>query len=226
MIQSRLSKEKMKECIHYEGNPLAVLYIENPEADKTVLTHGIPDDAFVRGKTPMTKEEVRSVSLSKMRVCRDSVIYDIGAGTGSVAVEAALQADMGHVYAVEMKEESAQLIEKNRRKFGADNLTIIRGMAPEALKELPAPDIVFIGGSKGHLNEIIETVCQKNPKARIVINAITLETLSEAVACCQNKKHLDDEIVQVQISKSDKIGNYHMMKGQNPVYIISFTMDD
>lgn len=217
--------ETMKDCASYDGNSLAVLYIENEVAGQAVVTHGISDDCFIRGKVPMTKEEVRTVSLSKMRIQSHSVIYDVGAGTGSVAVEAALQADQGQVYAIEWKEEATKLILENQRKFGADNLTVVQGMAPEALRELPAPDIVFIGGSKGHLSEILDTVAEKNPKARIVINAITLETLSEAIEYCKKKKHLDEEVVQVQISKAGYIGNYHMMTGQNPVYIISFTLD-
>lgn len=215
----------MQECTDYENDALAVVYIENPEAEVTV-TGGIPDEAFLRGEVPMTKEEVRTVSLSKMHLQKDSIIYDIGAGTGSVSIEAARLADAGHVYAVETKEAAVELIRQNARKFGTDNLTVVPGLAPEALEELPAPDIVFIGGSKGHLKEIIDVIAKKNPKARVVLNAITLETVMEALECLKSRNYLEDEIVQVQISKARKIGTYHMMTGQNPVYVISFTLDE
>ena len=119
-----------------------------------------------------------------------------------------------------------ELIYQNSRKFGTDNLTVVAGMAPEVLKELPSPDAVFIGGSKGHLKEILDVIAKKNPKARIVLNAITLETVMEALECLKSRTYLDDEIVQVQISKARNIGSYHMMTGQNPVYVISFTLNE
>ena len=215
----------MQECTEYEKDALAVVYIENPEAEVAVMG-GIPDVLFLRGEVPMTKEEVRTISLSKMHLKKDSIVYDIGAGTGSVSVEAARLADVGQVYAVETKEEAVELIRENARKFGTDNLTVVLGMAPEALEELPAPDVVFIGGSKGYLKEIMNVIVKKNPKARVVLNAITLETVMEALECLKSRKYLEDEIVQVQISKARKIGSYHMMTGQNPVYVISFTLDE
>lgn len=215
----------MQECTEYEKDALAVVYIENPEAEVAV-TGGIPDVLFLRGEVPMTKEEVRTISLSKLHLKKDSIVYDIGAGTGSVSIEAARLRDVGHVYAVETKEEAVELIRENARKFGTDNLTVVPGMAPETLEELPAPDVVFIGGSKGHLKEIIDVIVKKNPKARVVLNAITLETVMEALECLKNRKYLEDEIVQIQISKARKIGSYHMMTGQNPVYVISFTLDE
>ena len=215
----------VQECTEYEKDALAVVYIENPEAEVAVMS-GIPDSSFLRGEVPMTKEEVRTISLSKMHLKKDSIVYDIGAGTGSVSVEAARLADVGHVYAVETKEEAVELIRENARKFGTDNLTVVPGMAPEALEELPVPDVVFIGGSKGYLKEILNVIVKKNPKARVVLNAITLETVMEALECLKSRKYLENEIVQVQISKARKIGSYHMMTGQNPVYVISFTLDE
>lgn len=209
----------------YDGEKLAVLYIENPAGGSGCVTHGIPDSAFIRGDVPMTKEEVRSVSLSKLGLRRDSIVYDIGAGTGSAGIEAALQADRGHVYAIEVNPEAIRLIRENCQKFGVDNLTVIEGAAPEVLEDLPAPDHVFIGGSKGHMEEILRAVAKKNPKARIVINAIALETLHQTVECLSSLKVIQEEITQVSVSKDRCIGKYHMMMGQNPVYIISFTLD-
>ncbi|MEO2263611.1 precorrin-6A reductase [Dorea sp. YH-dor228] len=212
--------------VDYNVGDLAVVYIENPKGGTQVTTHGLPDREFVRGDVPMTKEEVRSVSLSKLHLKRDSIVYDVGAGTGSVSVEAAIQADQGHVYAIERNEEAVALILQNQRKMKVDNLTVIAGEAPDVLEELPAPDCVFIGGSKGHMKEIIQTVAQKNPKVRVVINAIALETLAEAVKCCDEVKVTEEEIVQISVAKSKSVGSYHMMMGQNPVSVISFTCNE
>lgn len=178
------------------------------------------DKHFIRGKIPMTKSEVRAVSLSKLGLSRDSVVYDIGAGTGSVAVEAALYACQGHVYAVEQKREGCELIRQNQEKFGAKNLTVIEGHAPEALKGLPAPDRVFVGGSGGELSRILDLVWEKNPQARVVANAIALETLTAAWEYLKHRG-LEAEVVSIQVSKARKTGDYHLMIAQNPVYIIT-----
>lgn len=203
---------------------LAVLYIENPDGGKQPVVPGIPDKEFIRGDVPMTKEEVRTISVSKLRIHSDSVIYDIGAGTGSVSVEAAMRADRGHVYAVERKPEAVELIQKNQKKMHVDNLSVIAGEAPDALLALPEPDGVFIGGSGGHLKEVLEVIESKNPKARVVINAISLETLSEVLNWVKERTVAEEEIVQISVSKSRKIGNYHMMTGQNPIFIVSFCL--
>ena len=219
---------------HYNGSDLAVLYIYNPEGGKS-QTRGISDAAFVRGKVPMTKEEARSVSILKLCLKKNSIVYDIGAGTGSVSVEAAAYAVKGEVYAIEEKEEAAVLILENKRKFKTDNLTIIQGEAPEALEGLPVPDCVFIGGSGGRLKEILFKLKEfflytsgQCTDMRVVINAITLETLSEAVQCLGELKKnagiriAEEEIVQLSSARSKNTGDYHMMMGQNPVFIISF----
>ena len=147
--------KKAEELTNYEGQPLSVVcaFHENPEP--ALSTHGIPDEEFIRGKAPMTKEEVRSVSLSKLRLTEDSICCDVGAGTGSVSVEMALRADQGQVFAIEKKEEAAALLEENKQKFAVDNLEIIKGEAPQALENLPAPTHAFIGGSSGNLKEIV-----------------------------------------------------------------------
>ena len=208
----------------YQGADLAVIYVENPDTCKGMAVHGLPDGEFMRGDVPMTKEEVRSISLSKLRLAKDSVVYDVGAGTGSVAVEAALRVTDGIVYAVEKKEEAIELIEKNQKKMKADNLVIVKGEAPDALLGLPVPDCVFIGGSTGNLKGILDTVYQKNKKARVVINTITLETLTEAKHCMEELPVAEEEIVQISVSRSKKAGRYHMMLGLNPVTVISFTL--
>lgn len=199
---------------------LAAVLIENDRAE-TVVTHGLEDECFLRDKVPMTKSEIRSISLSKLELTRDSVVYDVGAGTGSVSVEMALQASDGRVYAIEKNGEAVSLIEKNKRKFGVPNLEIIEGLAPEAMEALPAPTHAFIGGSSGNLERIMELLLKKNPRVRMVINAIALETVAEALACVKKLPVERVDIVSAAIGKSKEVGPYHMMMGQNPVYVIS-----
>lgn len=220
--EEKIRSGRPEEFLEYEGDSLAALLVENPRPDKTV-THGIPDGEFLRDKVPMTKEEVREVSLSKLRLQEDSLIYDVGAGSGSVSVEMARMALEGHVWAVEKNPAAVELLKKNKKKFQADNLTIVEGPAPEALKDLPAPTHAFIGGSSGNLREIAELLLEKNPSLRMVVNAITLETLGEALKVMGELPFTDVDIVSVTAAKSRELGRYHMMMGQNPVYIISGT---
>lgn len=178
------------------------------------------DECFIRGDIPMTKSEVRAVSLSKLGIERDSIIYDIGAGTGSVSVEAALLADRGHVYAFEQKKEGCELIYANRDKFNIGNLTVVSGKAPESLKGIPAPDRVFVGGSGGNLEQILDIVFVSNPAVRVVINVIALESLCQVMEYFKQRK-LEPEVIAMQISRAQVRGGYHMMQGQNPIYIIT-----
>ncbi len=200
-------------------DPLSVLLIENPHAGQAIMTHGLPDEAFDRDAVPMTKAEVRSVSLSKLRLTRDAVVYDIGAGSGSVAVECALQIPGGMVYAIEKKENAVDLILRNREKFRVSNLEVVQGEAPEALQALPAPTHAFIGGSSGNLREIVALLLEKNPAVRIVANAITLETVAELTALLPEFSQVD--VAEVAVSKGRSLGRYHLMTAQNPVYIVT-----
>ena len=119
--------------------------------------------------------------------------------------------------------EAIDLLEQNKRKFGTDNLEIIKGLAPEALEGLPAPTHAFIGGSSGNLKEILEVLLEQNPRVRVVINAIALETVAEAMQCLKSMAFTDVDIAQVSVAKGKKLGSYEMMMGQNPVYIFSCT---
>jgi precorrin-6Y C5,15-methyltransferase (decarboxylating) len=202
---------------------LCSVLIENPSAAGHVITHGVPDNVFIRGDVPMTKEEVRSVSLSKLRLCRDAVIYDVGAGTGSVSIEMALQVEDGKVFAIERKDTACALIAQNCKKFAVTNLEIIQGFAPEALADLPTPTHAFIGGSGGNMKQIVQAIFKKNPVARIVINTIAAESFAEAVEIVNTLPVCEVDIVQLSVSKSKKVSRYHMMMGGNPVFIISFT---
>ncbi len=184
-------------------------------------TFGYEDELFIRGDVPMTKSEIRSIVLSKLRLRRTDTAYDIGAGTGSVSVEMAMAASQGQVYAIEVNPEGAELIRSNARKFGAANLHVVEGAAPGALALLPAPDAAFLGGTKGHMDEIIAVLTEKNSKVRIVINAIALETAAEALQCLKAHGFSSVEAITVTVAKSRKAGRYHMMMGQNPIYIIT-----
>ncbi len=196
---------------------LSVALFVNDRAEEYV-SGGIEDDEFIRGDVPMTKSEVRTLSLSRLRLKKDSVVYDIGAGTGSVSVEAALKLTDGTVYAIEKKDAAIELIKENKRKFAADNIKIIKGSAPEVFDELPKPDRVFIGGSSGRLKEIMEAVLNKNPSVRIVINIVSLDTLNEVTGIIKDR-NLESDIALVSVSRVKKMGEHRMMDGLNPVYI-------
>lgn len=217
----KVTRGLAKEFVDYDTEGLSVILIENPRAKQRIVTHGIADSSFLRDRAPMTKEEVRSISLSKLRLTKESVIYDVGAGTGSVSVEMACMASEGQVFAVEKKEEAVELLHRNKKKFAVDNLTVIEGFAPGACEKLPRPTHAFIGGSSGNLKEIMELLLKKNDKVRMVINCITLETVAESLQCLKELPVTDVDIAQVSVGKSKEIGSYHMMMGQNPVYIIS-----
>ena len=205
--------------------PLSAILVEHAIAMEP-LPVGLPDEAFDRNlggegakAVPMTKSEVRAVSLSKLRLTEDSVVYDVGAGTGSVSVELALNCKKGRVYAIECREDAAELIEKNRRRFSLRNLEVVRGVAPEAFRDLPAPTHAFIGGSSGNMAEIVERLLQKNPRVRIVINAIALESVGEIAEIIAKYGFDDAEIVQMNLARSRKAGRYHLMTGLNPITI-------
>ena len=219
----KIRKGAPEDFLNYEADPLSVVYVENPDAQKEYVTHGIPDTEFLREKVPMTKEEVRTVSLSKLHLEEDSVCYDVGAGTGSVSIEMASRAWNGKVYAIEKKALAVELLKKNREKFAVENLEIIEGTAPEALENLEPPTHAFIGGSSGKMETILRLLLEKNPSVRIVINCIALETVSETLQCLKTLPVKEEEILQISVSKGKSVGNYHMMMGENPIYIISCT---
>lgn len=199
------------------GN-LCVALIENKNPD-TRNPINIRDDEFVRGDAPMTKNEIRTLSVSKLKLCDDSIVYDVGAGTGSVSVEMALCAVNGKVYAIEKEDVAADLIEINKKKFFADNVVVVRGLAPDALADLPAPTHVFIGGSSGNLKEIVSSILEKNPRVRIVINSVTLETIGETMNVIKELNLIEEETTCVNVSWARRLGRYHLMTAQNPIYI-------
>ena len=169
----------------------------------------------------MTKSEVRAVTLSKLKLTKNAVCWDVGAGTGSVSIEMAETAEDGCVYAIERSADACALIERNKRRLGVSNVVVVEGTAPDALADLPAPTHVFIGGSGGSLRAIVETAFCKNPHARIVLNTVTAETFAEALRLIRETDRKDAEIVELNVSRSRRVGAYHMMTAQNPVTVIS-----
>ncbi len=182
---------------------------------------GIPDALFVRGKVPMTKAEVRVVALSKLRLAPADTVWDVGAGTGSVSVEAALVACAGSVWAIERKREGIALIRENAERFGCGNVFAVEGAAPEALVKLPAPDAVFVGGSSGELAAIVDAARAKNPRARFCVPCVTLETLARACDVFSGDAFEGFEVCQVSVAKGEEAGPYHLMRAQNPVFLVS-----
>jgi len=213
-IVSGTPEEILKESF----GKLCVALIEN-DSPVTSDPISIPDEEFTRGDAPMTKSEVRALSVAKLKLSDDSVIYDIGAGTGSVSIEMALVAVNGTVYAIEKEEPAADLLEVNKLKFKTPNVEVVRGLAPEAMEDLPVPSHAFIGGSSGNLKDIIACLLDKNPDIRIVINSVTLETLEETTQVIKQFDLVEEDITCVNVSKARKLGKYHLMTAQNPVYI-------
>ena len=201
---------------------LSVMMLLNDEANGFVPTvHGLADDLFMRSKVPMTKQEVRSVSMSKLMPKATDLIYDIGAGTGSCSVELALIAKQGKVWAFERNPVAVELLGKNKELFGLSNLEIIAGEALENIKAMPAPDCVFVGGSGGDLCEMLDVIYAKNSKCRVVINAITVETLAQVAAYYKEHEDYSLEIVNVFVARGKHLGSYNLMIAQNPVYVMT-----
>ena len=201
---------------------LSVMMLLNDEANGFEPTvHGLADDLFMRSKVPMTKQEVRSVSMSKLMPKATDLIYDIGAGTGSCSVELALIAKQGKVWAFERNPVAVELLGKNKELFGLSNLEIIAGEALENIKTMPAPDCVFVGGSGGDLCEMLDVIYAKNSKCRVVINAITVETLAQVAAYYKEHEDYSLEIVNVFVARGKHLGSYNLMIAQNPVYVMT-----
>ena len=212
------------QCEEITEEGLYTCLIRNPHWQPERLTHGRADTCFLRdAKTPMTKEEVREVSICKLHLTQNAVVYDIGSGTGSVAIEIAGVPGEVQVYAIERKPEAVELLRKNREQFHMDNIQIIEAPAPEGLEELPVPTHAFIGGSGGRLLDILQTLYRKNPHMRIVINAISMETIAELKEVLDTFPMEEEEILQMQVSRVKKLLSYHLPQTENPVWICSFT---
>lgn len=189
-------------------------------------TPGIPDDQFERTEdVPITKEEVRVLQISKAQLSPGQTVYDIGCGSGSISVEAALQVESsGNIIAIDFDSKAIQLTKKNLEKFGISNVKVIFGNAKEKISELPEADAIFIGGTGGDTQKIIE-LCKNKLKSggRIVIGIILIETLYSVISIMEKLNFTSVDITQVTISKSRKTSTGTMMLARNPVTIISAT---
>lgn len=209
----RLTEEGLYTCL-----------IQNPAACSRRVAPGVPDTAFLRDQVPMTKEEIRQVSICKLGLTEHAVVYDVGSGTGSIAVECGLRSPDIRVYAIEQKPQAQELLRRNLERFQLSNVIPVNGTAPAALEELEAPTHVFIGGSGGKLEAVLQSVWAKNPEARVVLNAVSLETIAEVTRmqkefCPPEGFRMECDCVQLQVSRARELGNYHLMQAENPVYI-------
>ncbi len=221
--EERIRNTDVAGLLEIKAAPLNVLIlIKEYEAggDEYVPTLGIPDEEFATIKKLITKEEVRVVTLAKLKLRHDMCLWDIGAGSGSVSIEADHLLPNGRIYAVERNEQCLGFIKENLNKFNTRNVTLVASEAPEGLEDLPDPDRVFIGGSGGNLFDILEVIDARLPAdGRVVINAITLETLTAATEYFDNAGY-NVEVTTINIARTRPLTEYKMFEAYNPVYII------
>ena len=181
---------------------------------------GIADEEFIRGAVPMTKQEIRILTIAKAQIKPGEVVIDIGAGTGSLSIEAAMTARQ--VYAIERNPDAVELIQQNAEKFKIDNIIIINSEAPNGLEAINKVDVVLIGGSGGKLNKILDTVSKRlKTGGRIVLNCITIQTISEALNYFKSHDNYKYDAIQVQINRFQQVGPVDMAKALNPIYIVT-----
>lgn len=182
---------------------------------------GIPDEDFATVKKLITHEEVRAVSLAKLRLRQDMTLWDVGAGSGSVSIEADHLMPNGRVYAVERNPQCLTFFKENLQKFNSRNITLVAGDAPACLDDLPDPDRVFVGGSGGHLWKILDAADGRLPiGGRVVLNAVTLDTLNAATEFFENAGY-ELEVTTVNISRTRPLTDYKMFEAYNPVFVLA-----
>ncbi|MCC8107823.1 MAG: precorrin-6Y C5,15-methyltransferase (decarboxylating) subunit CbiT [Planctomycetes bacterium] len=218
----RIVRGTVEELLHETFSSLAVLLVENSRTfTRKTAAAGIPDDDFIRANVPMTKREVRAVAVSLLAPEPADILYDIGAGTGSVSVELANCARRGRVYAIERLPAACELIHKNRSRFGVYNLEVVSGAAPAILESLPPPDRAFIGGSGGDIAAVLAALVGKNPAVRIVAAAICLETVAEVMDAFTTENLARAEVVQVAASRTHRVGGKHLLRAENPIFLLA-----
>ena len=216
---------------------LSLVMIKNPEAEAPAEQSGtcenasegltrdsgalLRDSEFLRNRTPMTREEVRWIALGKMGLSADSVVWDVGAGTGSISLECARQCPAGKVIAIEKNPEALKILYQNREHLRAGNMEIIEGIAPEAFEGLQRPTHVFVGGAGRDLSGILEKICRYGAGIQILIACVTLETMTEAYRLLDSMEGLRrKEIVTIRIETARPVGSYHLMEGGHPVTLV------
>lgn len=235
--REKITAGQVLEFVGQEFSPLSVVLLENKSPANP---HSfIRDEELERGNAPMTKEEIRHLSVTRLDIQPEDVVYDIGAGTGSVTLEMAKRANGSMVYAIEQKEDALALVKTNMKKLGIYNIHLVHGKAPEHMEDFPPANKVFIGGSGKNMGSILDTIVDKHKQSYeqlvdkskyqgptamdIVINTITLESLTEANKILENPCYQNVEYMSISSAKSKKVGGYHMMMANNPIYIISAT---
>ena len=213
-----------QQAMAFDKKGPCIALIVNDSYERRPIIDVLSDDAFEREKVPMTKECIRHESIICLKLYEGDVLYDIGGGTGSVAIEAAHLHPSVKVYTFERNESAVKLIRRNIEKHNALNVTLIEGEAPSAFEDIQAPDSVFIGGSGGHLEEIIEAISKKKMGVTYVINAVSLETIQEVNRLIRQYNISDAKIMQLSCTNINSVGDYHMMQAQNPVMIFSFKL--
>lgn len=186
----------------------------------------IYDKEFIQGELPMTKQEVRAVSIAKLQLNEDSVLIDVGAGTGTIGIEAATYIKEGRVIAIEKEEKGLEVIRENVKKFNLENYFLIHGRAPEDIPDITY-DRMFVGGSTGGMKDIVGHFLKHSKNGgRLVINAITLETMSSAMEILKEAGFKNIEVVNMSVARGKKVGPYTMMYGENPIYIITVVKEE
>lgn len=219
-----INKITLSEACSFEGKGVMLAFIDNLDAPARPVINVFRDDSFIRDKVPMTKECVRHESILALNLRQGDVVYDIGGGTGSVAIEIAKMDPSLKVYTIEKKPEAIELIEKNIKRMDAVNVNLVRGEAPGMLAHLEPCDAAFIGGSCGQMAEILECIRYRKSKVRVVINAVSFETINEVNSLLKTLDVEDVRAMQLAVTDVKEIGSYHMMQANNPVMIYSFTM--
>lgn len=181
----------------------------------------IPDEQFLRGDVPMTKQEVRVYILAQAMIQRADVVWDIGAGTGSLSIESALRATQGKVFAMDGEAEACGLVRQNAERFNLTNIEVIQEKAPAALVGLPAPDVIFVGGSGGNLLEILqEATTRLRAGGRLIITAVLVETLHDTLQFMTGRAGFEVESCGLQITRIQPVGRRHMFRALNAVYAV------
>ena len=214
-----------RDCACIEENGLYTAAVINCHHEVRPVMPVISDSEMIRAKVPMTKESVRHLSVLKLGLGEGSVVYDVGSGTGSVACEIARLDPAGKVYAIEKKEEACSLIRENADNLGLVNIEVVPGTAPDAFAGLERPTHAFIGGSSGNLKDILSSLADTAPGIRVVINAVSLETMAEVTEVIKEMNISDLSVEQVSVSRARELGSYHLMTSENPVLIAAFRLE-
>ena len=213
-----------EDCAMIDMPGLYTAIVVNDDPAEQRILPLIGDDEMIRGDVPMTKENIRHLSVMKLGLTSGASVYDIGSGTGSVACEIASLGKGVRVYAIEKKEEACGLIKQNAEKFGLKNIEVIHGTAPEALEGLEPPTHAFIGGSSGNLKKIMTALSGAGGSVRVVINAVSLETIAEIQSVIREFPVSGLSLEQISVSRARELGNHHLMMAENPVMIAAFTL--